>query len=112
MNILDELHNDHGSDIQQHLMEQLGLNQQQAAAALQKVGPLILGALKKQKDTHGEDHVQGQLQQFGSVDMTNIGAVLGGAQGGDADLGGLLGGQGHQASQMLANHLSIFPARR
>jgi hypothetical protein len=110
MSILDEIQNEHGGDIQQHLVSQLGISPQQAASILPKVGPLILGALKQRMDTHGEEHVQEHVQQLGATDLSDIGAVLnGGAQSGDANLGGLLGGKGEQASQMMANHLGISP---
>lgn len=105
MNILHELQQSHGPAIQQQLMQQLGLNAQQAAGALEKAGPLILGALKRQKDTHGEDHLQGQLQQFGSVDLSAPGAATGRAAG----LGALFGGKEQQVSQHLAQHLGISP---
>src|SRR5262245_57847016 len=111
MNIIDELHENHGSDIQQQLMDQLGLTSQQAASVLPKVGPLILGALKQQKDLHGEDHVFGHVQQFGADDFSSdIGATLrGGAEAHDPALGGLLGDKGHEASQMMAQRLGISP---
>src|SRR5688572_13956947 len=110
MNIIDELNENHGSDIQQQLMSQLGLTQQQAASVLPKVGPLIVGALKQQKDLHGEDHVHGHVQQFGAVDFSDIGATLrGGADANDPALGGLLGDKGHEASQMMAQRLGISP---
>lgn len=108
MSILDELHTEHGQDIQQQLMSQLGLSQQQAAAVLPKLGPLILGGLKQRMDTHGEDHVQEHVQQLGATDFSDIGALIsGGAQTGDTELGGLLGGKGAQASQLMANKLGI-----
>jgi hypothetical protein len=108
MSILDELNTEHGHDIQQQLMSQLGLSQQQAAAVLPKLGPIILSGLKQRMDTHGEDHVQEHAQQLGTTDFSDIGALLsGGAQGGDPDLGGLLGGKGAQASQLMANKLGI-----
>ena len=108
MSILDELHTDHGQDIQQQLMSQLGLNQQQAAMVLPKLGPLILSGLKQRMDTHGEDHVQEHVQQLGATDFSDIGSLLsGGAQSGDPELGGLLGGKGAQASQLMANKLGI-----
>jgi hypothetical protein len=107
MNILDELQQTHGSEIQRVLTQQLGLSPQQAAGALNKVGPLILGALKRDKDLRGEDHVAGKVQQFGSVDLSDPGATMSGAHAGDTDLGGLLGGKGNQASQQLAQHLGI-----
>lgn len=105
MNILDELQQSHGSAIQQHLVRQLGLNPQQAAGALQKAGPLILAALKRQKDTQGEERLQGQMEQYGDVDLSDPGSV----QSAPSDLGGLLGGQEKQASQHLAQHLGISP---
>lgn len=108
MNILDELDQNHGSDIQRQLMNQLGLTKQQAASVLPKVGPLILGALKQQKDLHGEDHVQGHVQQFGAEDFSDIGSMLrGGADAHDPALGGLLGDKGHEATQMMAQRLGI-----
>ena len=108
MSILDELHIDHGQAIQQQLMSQLGLTHQQAAMVLPKLGPLILSGLKQRMDTHGEDHVQEQVRQLGATDFSDIGALLsGGAQSGDPDLGGLLGGKGSQASQLMANKLGI-----
>src|SRR5690242_2622606 len=101
MNILDEIQNEHGADLQQQLVSQLGIDPQQAAAILPKVGPLILGALKQRMDSHGEDHVQGHVDQIGATDLSDIGSVLSnGAQSNDPDLGGLLGGKGEQASQM------------
>jgi hypothetical protein len=110
MNFLDDLRTEHGDDIQRQLVSQLGLNPQQAASILPKVGPLILGALKQQKDTFGEEHIQGQVEQFGADDFSDIGSVLNnGAQNGDPELGGLLGGKGQQASQMMANQLGISP---
>ncbi|HEX2749948.1 MAG TPA: DUF937 domain-containing protein [Verrucomicrobiales bacterium] len=110
MNILDDLQNEHGSDIRQHLVNQLGLSDQQAASVLPKVGPLILGALKQRMDSHGEEHVLGHAQQLGATDFSDIGTILnGGAQSNDADLGGLLNGKGTQATEMMANHLGISP---
>lgn len=110
MSILDELHDNHGSDIQQQLVNQLGLTPQQAASVLPRVGPLILGALKQQKDLHGEDHVAGQVEQMGSEDFSDIGAALqGGADAHDPALGGLLGDKGHEATQMMAQRLGISP---
>jgi hypothetical protein len=110
MNILDELKQNYGSDIQQQLMSQLGLTQQQASSILPKVGPLILGALKQQKDLHGDDQVHGHMQQLGTGDFSDIGAMLrSGADANDPGLGGLLGAKGHQASDMMAQHFSIPP---
>jgi hypothetical protein len=110
MSLLDELQGEHGEDIQRHLVSQLGLTEEQAAAVLPKVGPLIMGALKQRMDMHGEEHVQGHVDQLGADDLSDVGEVLrSGAQNGDPDLGGLMGGKGQQASQMMAQHLGISP---
>ena len=108
MSFLSDLYRDHGNDVQQHLSDQLGLTPEQAAAVLPKVAPLILGGIKQRMDTHGAGHVEEHVNRVGAPDLSDIGALLrGGGEAHDDDLGGLLGGQGPQTSQMLGQQLGI-----
>lgn len=90
MNFLDELIREQGSDVQHQLSSQLGLSPQQAAGVLPKVGPLILGGLKRQMETHGPEHVEQLAGNFSEADVSN-----------------LLGGKGEEANARLAQHLGI-----
>lgn len=90
MNFLDELIREQGGDVQQQLTSELGLSPEQAAGVLPKVGPLVLGGLKRQMDSHGAGHVENLANNFSA-----------------ADLGGLLGGRQEEANAHLAQHLGI-----
>jgi hypothetical protein len=90
MNFIDELLREHGGDIQRQLTGQLGLTPQQAAKVVPKVGPLILGGLKRQMSAHGPEHVENLASNFSA-----------------ADLGSLLGGRDGEANEHLSRHLGI-----
>lgn len=107
MSFINELLQEHGSEVEQQLTSQLGLTPQQAASVLPQVAPLILGGLKQNLVNHGPEHVESHLQQFGATDFSDIGAVLRGGQAGGMDLGGLLGGKSDQATQHVAQKLGI-----
>ena len=110
--ILSEITSGMGPQIASQLASQLGLGQDQAQQAIEKVAPLILGGLKRQGERHGgEGRVNHIVQKYG---RENVLDDLGGhiqrrAQESNPDpsLGGLLGDAGPQAADLLDNKLGL-----
>ncbi len=116
MSILNQLITEHGSELIGTLTSELGLNEEQAAGALESVAPMVVNGLKSQQDSGGTEAISGIFNQLGASEdlLGNLGSLsglLGGKSGGGAAsvLGSLLGGQsrGNAAESALSSKLGI-----
>ena len=96
MGFLDDLYKEHGASVQQRVSKELNLPPDKAARALPTVAPIILAGLKREMDKSGPAGVESRI-----LDMNHNGIPD------DQEVGGLLGGKGREASQLMANQLGI-----
>ena len=113
--LLDELHSNLGHDVERQLQEKYNLDAAQSRQALEKIGPLILGGLKRQMSDHGGEERLGHIvNKYGDQDgiehlddyfsqRADKNAEI------DPSLGGLLGNSGHEAAQQLDQSLHLAP---
>ncbi len=111
-NILSEITSDMGPTIASQLASQLGLGEDQAQQAIERVAPLILGGLKRQGEQHGgEGRVNHIVQKYGRENVLDDldGHIQRRVQDSNPDpsLGGLLGAAGPQAADLLDNKLGL-----
>ena len=109
---MDEFRRSVGSDVEGALGSELSLTPEQAAAAMDAVGPLVRGGLKRQVEQQGGEerlrHIMDKYSDASVVDDPR--AYLGeAAQSGSGDpaLGGLLGESGAEAAGMLDQRLGL-----
>jgi hypothetical protein len=96
--------------ITNQLSSKFGIDQNIASQLLPAVAPLILGGLKRQAQTGGEQRVEHILSKYGNENvLNNVEGTIQqqAAQTPDPDLGGLLGGSGTQAAQALSGKFGI-----
>ena len=109
---MEEFRQSVGSQVQSKLGSELNMTQDQASTAIDAVGPLVLGGLKRQMENHGgEDRLRHILDKYGDASVVEdpegyIGKAVQEEQG-DPALGGLLGDSGHQAAGMLDQKLGL-----
>lgn len=102
-----------GGQASRSLSSGLGIKKTAAAQIVPAVVPMVLGGLKRQMETQGGparlDHI---LNKYGSDSVLDdiAGAVLNrSSQAADAQLGGLLGSSGLQATEMIAQRFKLDP---
>jgi len=102
-----------GGQAGKSLASGLGIKKSAAAQIVPAVVPMVLGGLKRQMETQGGaarlDHI---LNKYGSDSVLDdvAGAVLNrSGQAADAQLGGLLGQSGLQATDMIAQRFKLDP---
>ena len=96
MGFLDDLYQEHGSSVQQRVSTELGIPPEKAARALPTVAPIILAGLKREMDKGGPAHIESHIQDLNHNGIPD-----------DEEVGGLLGGKGKEASQLMASQLGI-----
>ncbi len=115
-NLNDDLKELLGSDAAAKLAQRFNLSPEQARAAIGAVGPLVLGGLRQQASDHGGEARLGHIiekhgDEGGLEDLDGYFSRMEGSQAqgaaNDPDLGGLLGGSGPQAAQMLEQKLGL-----
>jgi hypothetical protein len=109
---MEEFRQSVGNKVSGKLGSEMDLTSDQAAVAIDAVGPLILGGLKRQMEDHGGEERLGHiLDKYGDASMVDdpedyIGRAAKEAQG-DPSLGGLLGDSGQEAAGMLDQKLGL-----
>ncbi len=109
---MEEFRQSVGSKVQGKLGSELNMTPEQASVAIDAVGPLILGGLKRQVDDHGGEERLGHiLDKYADASLVDdpdgyIGRVAN-EDAGDPSLGGLLGDSGHEAAGMLDQKLGL-----
>ncbi len=109
---MDEFRQSVGYKVQDKLGSELKMSKDQASVAIDAVGPLILGGLKRQIENHGGEERLGHiLDKYGDASLVDdpegyIGRAAQSEQG-DPALGGLLGDSGHEAAGMLDQKLGL-----
>ncbi|HYF02589.1 MAG TPA: DUF937 domain-containing protein [Patescibacteria group bacterium] len=97
--------------ITNQISSQFGIDQNIASQLIPAIAPLILGGLKRQAQTGGEQRVDHILNKYGNEGVFNniSGTIQQQALNSNPDpnLGGLLGGQGTQAAQVLSSKFGI-----
>ena len=113
MAFIDDFMRTLGGPAVQSLASGLGIKKSAAAQIVPAVVPMVLGGLKRQMETQGGaarlDHI---LNKYGSDSVLDdlAGAVLNrSGQAADAQLGGLLGASGLQATDMIARRFKLDP---
>ena len=113
MAFLDEFMQAYGGQASRSLSASLGIKKASAAQIIPAVVPMILGGLKRQMETQGGaariDHI---LNKYGSDSvLDDIAGAIGNraGQAADAQLGGLLGSSGLQATDMIARRFKLDP---
>ncbi|HPL14922.1 MAG TPA: DUF937 domain-containing protein [Candidatus Aminicenantes bacterium] len=113
MAFLDEFMQAYGGQASRSLSASLGIKKASAAQIIPAVVPMILGGLKRQMETQGGaariDHI---LNKYGSDSvLDDIAGAIGdrAGQAADAQLGGLLGSSGLQATDMIARRFKLDP---
>jgi hypothetical protein len=115
-NLNDELNGLLGADAASKLAQRFNLSPDQARAAIGTVGPLVLGGLQKQARERGGEARLGHIiekhgAEGGLEDLDGYFSRMEGSQAqgaaNDPNLGGLLGGSGPQAAQMLEQKLGL-----
>ncbi len=114
MAFLDEFMQQFGGQAAGDLAAGLGIKKSAAAQIVPAVVPMILGGLKRQMETQGGparvDHI---LNKYGSDSVLDdiAGALQNrSGQAADAQLGGLLGTSGLQATDMIAQRFKLDPS--
>ncbi|MEM0895797.1 MAG: DUF937 domain-containing protein [Verrucomicrobiota bacterium] len=113
--LLDDLHRSIGADVQRELGGKYQLSPEQSRAALDKIGPLIFGGLKRQMQDHGgEDRLEHIVTKYGDRDgVSQIDQYFSERaqthESTDPALGGLLGDSGHEAASQLDKQLELLP---
>jgi hypothetical protein len=110
--LIEQLVQSHGPQIAEQISSRLGIPADKAAGVLPAVAPLILGGLQRQaKEPGGEERVNEMVEQQADAGLLdNLSGFFSqqpDAPAGDAGLGGLLGGAGTQATQLLGEKLGI-----
>ena len=112
--LIEQLIQSHGAEVAQQVSSKFGISEDKAAGLLPAIAPMILGGLQRQAQEHGGaervDHILVQHADAGILD--DLGGFLSQkaeepAESADPGLGGLLGGAGTQASQLIGNQLGI-----
>lgn len=112
-NLFEELQGMMGPKLNESLGSKYNLSEEQTKGALDTIGPLILGGLKRQKDDHGgEERVDHILNKYGNEDsLDDIDAYFNKKEADmgepDPGLGGLLGDSGHQAAKMMEQQFKL-----
>jgi len=110
---MEEFRQSVGKQVQGKLGSEMNLTEDQAATAIDAVGPLVLGGLKRQMDEHGgEDRLRHILDKYGDASVVDdpeahIAKAANAEDVGDPALGGLLGDSGHQAAGLLDDKLGL-----
>lgn len=104
-----------GPETALQLSKQLGISKSVAQQIVPQVVPMILGGLKKQKDTQGGTaRVDKILNKHGSADVlgdiAGLCATKAVEKKHDPGLGGLLGDSGIQATKLLAKNFKLDPS--
>lgn len=99
MGFLDDLYQEHGSEVQQRVSTELGIPADKAARALPTVAPIILAGLKREMDKGGPAHIEAHIEDLNKNGIPD-----------DEEVGGLLGGKGKEASALMASQLGISSA--
>ncbi|MCB1233001.1 MAG: DUF937 domain-containing protein [Verrucomicrobiae bacterium] len=112
--LIEQLVQTHGSEVASQLSGKLGISEDKAAGLLPALAPMILGGLQRQAQEHGgADRVDHILDKHADESvLDNLGDFFSRkadepAEQADPGLGGLLGGAGGQASQMIGNQLGL-----
>ena len=112
--LIEQLVQTHGSEVASQLSGKLGIPEDKAAGLLPALAPMILGGLQRQAQEHGgADRVDHILDKHADESvLDNLGDFFSRkadepAEQADPGLGGLLGGAGGQASQMIGNQLGL-----
>lgn len=109
---IDELMQNYGSEVSEQLSSNLGIEKNVASEIIPQVAPLIMGGLKKQMDTRGgADRANHILNKYGSESvLDNIGDLFASGakeENPDPEVGGLLGGSGGQAAELLGGKFNL-----
>ncbi len=114
MAFLDEFMQTVGPEATKDLAANLGLKKSTAAQVVPAVVPMILGGLKRQMETQGgAARVEHILNKYGDDSvLDDISGAIGNRsrQAADAQLGGLLGSSGLQATDMIAQRFKLDPS--
>lgn len=112
--LIEQLVQTHGSEVAGQLSGKLGISEDRAAGLLPALAPMILGGLQRQAQQNGgADRVDHILDRHADESvLDNIGGFLSQkadepVEQVDPGLGGLLGGAGGQASQMIGSQLGL-----
>ena len=106
----DELNESIGGDVTAQLQSKYNLNPDQARGALEAVGPLVLGGLKRQQEEGGEERLGALLDQHGNADaLDDLSGYFDSQNDDDLDpaLGGILGDKGSEAGQVMEQQLGL-----
>lgn len=110
----DDFLKNFGPQVTDQLQRVFNLQGDQAREVLGKVGPLIMGGLKRQAESGGEARVNHILQKYGREsaleDLDGHFQRQAENPNPDPNLGGLLGGAGAQAVDLMKSQLGISPA--
>ena len=111
-NLFEELQGMMGPKLGDTLGSKYNLSADQTQGALDTIGPLILGGLKRQKDQNGEERVDHILNKYGNEEsLDDIDAYFNKQESemGEPDpgLGGLLGDSGPQAAKMMEQRFKL-----
>ncbi|PID59462.1 MAG: hypothetical protein CR986_06205 [Ignavibacteriae bacterium] len=111
-NILEDFMGSIGGEAVSKLSSQLGIDKSTAGAIIPQVLPMVLGGLKKQKDSNGgEERVEHILNKYGSSNvLDNVGDLFSAKAkdpNPDPSLGGLLGNAGEQASNLIGKQFNL-----
>lgn len=96
MGFLDDLYAEHGRTAEQRVSQELGVRPEQARQALPVVAPIILAGLKREMEKNGAQGVEAKIRDLNQNGIPD-----------DMEAGGLLGGRGAEATQLMANQLGI-----
>lgn len=110
--LLDELLGSIGPGLEENLSRELGIPRNQAGSVIREAGPIIIGGMKRQRDTRGGDpRVEHILEKYGKPDvLDDIGGTVRRQverRDTDPDLGGLVGGNGERISEHYSEKLNI-----
>ena len=112
MSFIDDFLKQYGPSVSKELSSTLGIKKSAASQIIPQIAPLILGGLKKQKESHKDakrvDHI---LNKYGDPDVLdhiheNM-AAKAQDDGVDSTLGGLLGNSGLQAAKMIGQNFKL-----
>jgi len=112
MSFIEDFMKQFGGETASELASNLGIKKSAASQMIPQIAPLILGGLKRQKDTHGgAERVDHILNKYGSADVLDhihdMMAEKAHDQNPDPRLGGLLGDSGVQAAQMIGQKFKL-----
>lgn len=113
-NFINQLIQEHGHEIISQLTSKVGINEQQAQGAIESIAPMVLGGLKKTKETAGPNAVTNLMSQFGGSEdlLANISSALTQNSGEQNPLSALLGAASsseQDATTALGTRLNVAP---